>query len=68
MVDKGESFWEVIHAPFLNHDLNRCQVKAIIQRGLQATGSYKGLLRIFNIREKDFKKFLNFLQHNNLKP
>jgi len=68
MIDKGENFWEVIHAPFLNHELNRCQVKAIIQRGLQEAGSYKGLLKLFSIPEKDFKKLLNFLQHNNLRP
>ena len=68
MVDKGESFWEVIHEPFLNRDLNRLQVKAVMQRGLQGTGSYKGLLKIFNIAEADYKKFLNFLQQHELKP
>jgi len=68
MIDKGESFWEVIHAPFLNHDLNRCQVKAIIQRGLKETGNYKGLMKFFNVSPNDHRKFLNFLYHNNLKP
>jgi transcriptional regulator with PAS, ATPase and Fis domain len=69
MVDKGESFWEVIHAAFLNHDLNRCQVKAIIQRGLmEKKGSFKGLLKLFNVSLEEYKKFLNFLRHNNLKP
>jgi DNA-binding NtrC family response regulator len=68
MVDKGESFWKVIHAPFLNHELNRCQVKAIIQRGLQTAGSYKELLKLFNIHPDSYKKFMNFLQHNRLKP
>jgi len=68
LADKGESFWEVIHQPFLQHDLSRGQIKAVIQRGLKEAGSYKGLLKVFNIAEKDFKKFLNFLQHNELKP
>jgi len=68
MADQGESFWEVIHQPFLQHDLSRGQVKAIIQKGLQKTGSYKSLMKLFNIPEKDSKKFLNFLQHNDLKP
>ena len=68
MIDKGESFWEVMHAPFFNHDLNRDQVKVIIQRGLQAAESYKGLLKLFNIHPDAYKRFMNFLQHNNLKP
>jgi len=68
IVDKGESFREVIHAPFLDHDLNREQVKAIIKRGLQMTGSYKGLLKLFNIHPGGYKKFMNFLQHHRLKP
>jgi len=68
MVDKGESFWEVIHEPFLNRDLNRHQVQAVLQRGLQKTGSYKGLVKLFNITEGDYKKFLNFLQQHGVKP
>jgi DNA-binding NtrC family response regulator len=68
MVDKGESFWEVVREPFLNHDLNRDQVKTLIQKGLKETGSYKKLSKIFNILENDFKRFLNFLEHNDLKP
>lgn len=68
MVDKGESFWEVIYTPFMGRDLNRCQVKAIIQKGMQEAGSYKGLLKLFNIPLIEHKKFLNFLQANKLKP
>jgi hypothetical protein len=49
-------------------ELNRSQVKAIIQKGLQETGSYKGVSQLFNIPEKDFKSFLNFLQQHDLKP
>lgn len=68
LVDKGESFWKVIHEPFLNRDLNRQQVQAILQRGLKETGSYKSLMKLFNIAEAEYKKFLNFLQQHNLKP
>lgn len=68
MVDKGESFWQVVRPAFLNRDLNRAEVKAIIQLGFQKAGGYKGLLKIFNIPQKDYKKFLNFLQAHKLKP
>jgi len=68
MVDKGESFWEVVREPFMNRDLSRSQVQAIIQKGLHEAGSYKALSKLFNVQGKDFKKFLNFLHHNNLNP
>ncbi len=68
MVDKGESFWEVVREPFMNRDLSRSQVKAIIQKGLKEAGSYKGLARLFNIPLSKHKKFLNFLQAQKLKP
>ncbi len=68
MVDKRESFWEVVREPFLNRELNRSQVKAIIQKGLHETGSSKGVLQLFSIPERDFKKFLNFLHQHDLKP
>jgi len=67
MVDKGESFWQAIHEPFMNRDLNRSQVQALLHRGLKETGSYKGLAKLFNIAEADYKKFLNFLQQHDLK-
>lgn len=68
MVDKGESFWDIISKPFMNRDLSRSQVIAIIQKGLKEAGNYKGLARLFNIPLSKHKKFLNFLQAHQLKP
>jgi transcriptional regulator with GAF, ATPase, and Fis domain len=67
MADKGESFWEVVRPAFLNRDLNRSEVQSIIQEGFKEAGCYKRLLKIFNIPERDYKKFLNFLQTHQLK-
>ena len=68
MVDGGADFWEVIRKPFLNRDLNRCQVKAIIQEGFKKARTYKELLPIFNVDNRDYKKFLNFINEHDLKP
>ena len=68
MKDKRESFWEVVRKPFLRRDLNRVQVKAIIQRGLQEAGSYKEVMKVFNVLPQEHKTFLNFLQTHSLRP
>jgi transcriptional regulator with GAF, ATPase, and Fis domain len=68
MREKGESFWDVVRKPFLKRDLNRVQVKKIIINGLKFAGSYKALTNHFNIPAKEYKKLMNFLNNNDLKP
>jgi DNA-binding NtrC family response regulator len=68
MKEGHESFWEVIRKPFLRRDLNRVQVQAIIRRGLQEAGSYKEVLKVFNVPAEEHKAFLNFLQTHELRP
>jgi len=70
MVSLGKNFWEVIHKPFLQRDLNRREVKEIIALGLKKTrGSYKNLLFLFNAGEgkKDYKRFMDILRHFKLR-
>jgi DNA-binding NtrC family response regulator len=64
----GKSFWEAVKAPYLDRELNRREVKEILSRGLQETGGkYKGLLKLFNLEEKEYKNFMRFLYYNRLK-
>jgi len=63
------TFWEAIHKPFIERDLNRSQVRAMFERGLrEANGSYKALLGLFNLPDSDYQKFMDFLRHQRLKP
>lgn len=63
-----KSFWEVIHKPFLRRELNRKEVKEIIAIGLEQTkGSYKNLLPLFNINQKDYKKFMDIIRIHKLR-
>ena len=65
--DTGKNFWEVVKKPFLDRDLNRAQVKAVIARGLAETrGKYHLLLERFNLRASEYKKLMNFLNKNHL--
>jgi DNA-binding NtrC family response regulator len=68
MVGK-DSFWEVVHKPFMARDLNRNQVRNVIRRGLfEAKNSYRGLLELLRIPDSDYQKFMDFLRHHQLKP
>jgi len=63
------SFWEVVHRPFLERDLNRAEVRDIIALGLESSrGSYKRLLGTFGMEQAEYLKFMDFLRHHRLKP
>jgi DNA-binding NtrC family response regulator len=59
----GESFWTVVHEPFIARDLTRHDLRVIVSRGLERTkGSYKALVQSFNLEPGDYKRFLSFLR------
>ncbi len=69
MTRGGEDFWVVVHAPFLDRELSRSEVRQIVARGLRQTnGSYKRLVRLLGLRQDDYLKFMDFLRHHRLKP
>ncbi|MEO8621105.1 MAG: sigma 54-interacting transcriptional regulator [bacterium] len=69
MFEDEESFWDVVHRPYLNRELSRAEVKAILEQGLQRSrGSYRRLLALFRIDSADYLKFMDFLRHQRLKP
>jgi|GEM_PF-4644081 len=55
-------FWDVRDL-YLNHEINKYQLQEIISYGLKdSDGTLKGVLPIFRIEEKDYKKFHDFLR------
>ena len=69
MAKGGESFWDVVREPFIEHDLSRADVRAILKRGLaESGGSYKRLLARVGVQPDDYHKFMDFLRHHRLKP
>ena len=68
LVKEGTSFWDGVYKPFMERDLNRQQVRAIVSRGLiEARGSYRKLMEILHIPAGDYQKFMDFLRHHRLK-
>jgi DNA-binding NtrC family response regulator len=61
----GESFWACVADPFRSHDLTRADLRALVRRGLDEThGSYRNLLRTFNLADDDYKRLLAFLRQH----
>ena len=66
MIAHGESFWTAVHAPFLDRDLVRAHVRAVVKVGLEQTaGNYRMVLELFNLPPSDYKRFLSFLRKHN---
>src|SRR5258708_21147053 len=64
-MEMGETFWACVAEPFRNHDLTRDDIRALVRRGLDEThGSYRALLRIFNLPDEDYKRVLSFLRQH----
>lgn len=63
---RGADFWEVVQKPFRAHEVTRAELAALIDRGLQETrGSYRALVRLFNLPPGDYKRFHAFLYQQN---
>jgi DNA-binding NtrC family response regulator len=62
----GEEFWTAVQQPFRAHELTRADLAALVDRGLQSThGSYRALVRLFNMPAEDYKRFHAFLYQQN---
>ena len=63
MLEEGESFWSVVHEPFMNRDLTRATLRQVVSFGLERTcGNYRSLVPLFNMPQSDYKRFLAFLR------
>ena len=63
MID-GDNFWSVATL-YKSHDITRADLQKLIHMALQRThGNYHAVLRLFNLPERDYKRFQAFLfQH-----
>jgi transcriptional regulator with GAF, ATPase, and Fis domain len=63
------TFWDLVHQPFIDRDLNRYQVRTIVEEGLRCSHwSYKRALPVLGITPDGYLKFMDFLRHHRLKP
>ena len=63
LIEQGESFWSVVYPLYMQRDITRSNVRDLVRKGLQeARGNYKIVARIFNMEQREYKRFLNFLR------
>ena len=69
MIERGESFWSAAYGPFMSRDLTRAQLRALVERSLeQSAGNYRQVVRLLNMPDKDYKRFLSFLRKHDCQP
>jgi DNA-binding NtrC family response regulator len=62
LVKDGFTFWEHVYPLFLARDITRHDLRELVRRGLMVTrGSYRGLLKLFGMSSREYKRLLNFL-------
>jgi transcriptional regulator with PAS, ATPase and Fis domain len=62
LVQGQYSFWEYVYPLFLERDLTRHDIRALVSRGLSETkGSYRSLLKLLGMPPTDYNRFHNFL-------
>jgi transcriptional regulator with PAS, ATPase and Fis domain len=63
LLEQRESFWSTVYPLFMEREITRANVREVVRRGLEeARGNYKIVARLFNMEQRDYKRFLNFLR------
>ena len=59
----GETFWEIVYAPYMDHEITKADVRRLVERGIRdAVGNYRVVTRLFNIAPSEYRRFLRFLR------
>jgi transcriptional regulator with PAS, ATPase and Fis domain len=60
-----KDFWTAVHTRYKRRDISRETILAFVDFGLRNTrGSYKGIAERFRFKEKDYRRFMDFLRRN----
>jgi transcriptional regulator with PAS, ATPase and Fis domain len=63
MVGLRGTFWDIVHKPFMEHDLTRADLKQLLEIGLRETqGNYRLLIELYNVAPTEYKRFMSFLR------
>ena len=62
LVSGSYSFWEHVYPMFINRDITRADLMALVRQCLfETSGNYRAVLRVLRMEPSDYKRFLNFL-------
>lgn len=65
MTEQRESFWTAVYPLFVQRDITRTNIRDLVRKALQESrGNYKIVAKLFNLEQREYKRFLNFLRKN----
>ncbi len=60
-----KDFWSAVHTRYKKRDISREKILALVDLGLRSTrGSYKTLAAKFRLKEREYRRFMDFLRRN----
>src|SRR5207237_141387 len=63
LIAEHESFWTTVYRLYMQREITRGHVRDVIRKGLEeAHGNYKMVAQLFNIEQRDYRRFLSFLR------
>ena len=63
LVEERESFWTAVYPLYMQREITRGNMRDLVRKGLEdARGNYKIVAQLFNMEQRDYKRFLNFLR------
>ncbi len=63
LIEERESFWTAVYPLYMQREITRGNVRDLVRKGLEdARGNYKIVAQLFNMEQRDYKRFLNFLR------
>ena len=63
MTEQRESFWTAVYPLFVQRDITRTNIRDLVRKALQESrGNYKIVAKLFNLEQREYKRFLNFLR------
>jgi DNA-binding NtrC family response regulator len=63
LVEDRESFWTAVYPLYMQREITRANVRDLVRKGLEnARGNYKIVAKLFNMEQREYKRFLNFLR------
>lgn len=63
MIHQKVSFWTEVYPVYIGRQITKKDLRELVAMGLEESrGNYRIVTRLFNIEQKDYKKFLNFLR------
>ena len=65
MIEQRESFWTAVYPLYVQRDITRANIRDLVRKALQESrGNYKIVAKLFNLEQREYKRFLNFLRKN----